>query len=106
MPQESDEVVRVETTLTNIFFTAADKHKRFISTLKKEDVRVFEDGQPQDIFTFQHNIDLPLSTAILIDSSPSEERTLPDEKAAARSFLEAVMRPERMKLQSFPLPAM
>src|SRR5688572_31031475 len=40
----SDEVLRVETNLTNVFFTAADKHKRFISTLKREDVRVLEDG--------------------------------------------------------------
>jgi VWFA-related protein len=94
-PQESDDVVRVETNLTSIFFTAADSNKRFISNLKKEDVRVLEDGQAQEIFTFQQNIDLPLSIAILIDTSRSEERTLPDEKAAARSFIEAVMRPER-----------
>lgn len=95
VPQDSDEVVRVDTTLTNIFFTAADKNKRFVDTLKQEDVRILEDGQPQEIFTFQKNIDLPLSTAILIDTSASEERTLPDEKAAARSFLEAVLRPGR-----------
>ena len=94
-PQESDDVVRVETNLTSIFFTAADSNKRFISNLKKEDVRILEDGQPQEIFTFQQNVDLPLSIAILIDTSRSEERTLPDEKAAARSFLEAVMRPEK-----------
>ena len=92
-PQESDEVVRVETNLTSIFFTAADKNKRFISTLKKEDIRILEDDQPQEIFTFQQNVDIPLSTSILIDCSASEERTLPDEKAAARSFLEAVLRP-------------
>lgn len=90
--QDSDDVVRVETNLTNIFFTAADGNKRFISNLKKEDIKILEDGQPQDIFTFQQNVDLPLSIAILIDTSSSEERTLPDEKAAARSFLEAVMR--------------
>jgi Ca-activated chloride channel family protein len=95
VPQESEEVVRVETNLTSIFFTAADSNKRFISNLKKEDIRVLEDGQTQEIFTFQQNIDLPLSIAILIDTSRSEERTLPDEKAAARSFIEAVMRPEK-----------
>jgi VWFA-related protein len=95
LPQESEDVVRVETNLTNIFFTAADSNKRFVNTLKKEDIRVLEDGQPQEIFTFQQNVDLPLSIGILIDTSRSEERTLPDEKAAARSFLEAVMRPEK-----------
>jgi Ca-activated chloride channel homolog len=93
--QTSDDVVRVETNLTNIFFTAADKQKRFVSNLTREDVRVLEDGAPQEIFTFQPNSDLPLSLAILIDTSGSEERTLPEEKAAARGFLESVMRPEK-----------
>ena len=92
VPQDSDEVVKVETNLTNIFFTAADKNRRFISDLKAEDIRVLEDGQAQEIFTFQTNIDLPLSLAILIDTSASEERTLPDEKEAARAFLENVLR--------------
>ena len=95
VPQDSDEVVKVETNLTNLFFTAADKSRRFVNTLKAEDIRVFEDGQPQEIFTFQQNIDLPLSIAILIDTSISEERTLPDEKIAARAFLEAVIRPAK-----------
>jgi Ca-activated chloride channel homolog len=95
LPQDSDEVVKVETNLTNIFFTAADKNKRFISNLKATDIRVLEDGQPQEVFTFQSNIDLPLSIAILIDTSASEERTLPDEKDAARAFLEDVLRPNR-----------
>ena len=94
-PQDSDDVVRVETNLTSIFFTAADSSKRFIDNLTKEDIRILEDGQPQEIFTFQKNLELPLSIAILIDTSRSEERTLPDEKAAARAFVEAVMRPDR-----------
>jgi Ca-activated chloride channel family protein len=94
-PGQSEEVIRVETNLTNIFFTAEDKHKRFISSLKQEDIRVYEDGQPQQIFTFQTNTDLPLSLAILIDTSRSEERTLPEEKSAAREFLESSLRPNR-----------
>jgi Ca-activated chloride channel family protein len=94
-PLPSEDVIRVETNLTNIFFTAADKQKRFVSTLKKEDVRILEDGVPQQIFTFQPNSDLPLSLAVLIDCSGSEERTLPEEKAAAQSFLESVLRPEK-----------
>jgi Ca-activated chloride channel homolog len=91
----SDDVVRVETNLTNVFFTAADKHKRFVSTLKREDIRILEDGVPQEVFAFQPNSDLPLSLAILIDCSGSEERTLPQEKVAALAFLEKVMRPDK-----------
>jgi VWFA-related protein len=89
---QDDEVVRVDTDLTNILFTATDKNRRFVTTLRKEDVRILEDGQPQEIFTFQTQIDLPLSLAILIDTSRSQERTLPDEKAAARAFIDAILR--------------
>lgn len=92
---QDDEVLRVETDLTNILFTAADKQKRFVTSLKQEDVRVLEDGQPQEIFTFARQTDLPLSLAILIDTSISEERTLPIEKAAASSFVDAVLRPDK-----------
>src|SRR5712691_2701330 len=88
----SDEVIRVDTSLTNILFTAADKQNRFLTNIKREDIRVLEDGVPQEIFTFQPNSDLPLSLAILIDTSASEEFTLPEEKAAARTFLQAVLR--------------
>jgi VWFA-related protein len=92
---QDDEVLRVETDLTNILFTAVDKQKRFVTTLKQEDVRITEDGQPQEIFTFARQTDLPLSLAILIDTSISEERTLPAEKAAASSFVDAVLRADK-----------
>jgi VWFA-related protein len=93
--QASDDVLRTETNLTTVFFTAEDKNKRYITTLKQEDIRIFEDGQQQQVFTFQQNTDLPLSLAVLIDTSRSEERTLPEEKSAAREFLETVMRPNK-----------
>lgn len=93
--QDDDDVVRVATDLTNILFTAVDKQKRFITTLRREDIRVLEDGQPQEVFTFQRQTDLPLSLAIVIDTSISEERTLPIEKSAASAFVDSVIRPEK-----------
>ncbi|HEX8140831.1 MAG TPA: VWA domain-containing protein [Pyrinomonadaceae bacterium] len=93
--QDDTDVVRVETDLTNILFSAVDKQRRFVTTLKQEDIRVLEDGQPQEIFSFYRQTDLPLSLAILIDTSASQERTLPEEKAAALQFVDAVIRPEK-----------
>jgi VWFA-related protein len=93
--EEDDEVLRIETELVNVLFTAMDKNRRLISDLKKEDVRLLEDGQPQEIVNFQRQVDLPLSLAILIDTSASQERTLPDEKNAAKSFLDDVVRPNK-----------
>jgi Ca-activated chloride channel homolog len=92
-PSSQDEdVVRVETDVTNLLFNATDKHSRFITTLQEQDIRVLEDGVPQKLFTFQRETNRPLSVALLIDVSVSEERTLPDEKAAARSFIDTIIR--------------
>lgn len=92
---EEDEVLKIDTELVNILFTAQDRDRRLLTTLKKEDVRIFEDGGEQEIFTFQRQTDLPLSISILIDTSVSQERTLPYLKEAAKSFIENVVRPEK-----------
>lgn len=90
-PADQDDVIRVDTDLTNLLFTAADKQNRFVITLKEEDLRLTEDGVVQKILTFQRETDRPLSLVFLIDVSVSEERTLPLEKGAARSFIETVI---------------
>lgn len=92
---DDDDVVRVDTDLANILLTAIDKDKRFITTLRKEDVRVTEDNAPQEISIFERETDLPLTIAILIDTSRSQEVILPDEKAAAHTFIDSVIRPDK-----------
>lgn len=92
---EEDGVIRVETEAVNVLFTAQDKDRRLLLNLKQEDVRILENGQPQEISAFSRQVDLPLSLAILIDTSISQQRTLPEEKAAAISFVESVVRPTK-----------
>jgi Ca-activated chloride channel homolog len=94
-PEDDVDVVRVETDVTNLLFTATDKQNRFITTLEQGDIQMLEDGKPQQLFTFQRETDRPLAIAFLIDVSISEERTLPREKAAARSFIEMVVKSNR-----------
>lgn len=92
---EIDEVVNVDTEVVNVLFTAQDKNRRLLLGLKQEDIRILENGQPQQVSSFSRQVDLPLSLAILIDTSLSQERTLPEEKSAAISFLESVVRPNK-----------
>lgn len=92
---EDDEIVRVDTELANILLTAVDKDQRFITTLKREDVRVLEDGAPQELSIFERETDLPLTLSVLIDTSRSQEKILPDEKRAARTFIDSVIRPDK-----------
>ena len=94
-PYDDDEVIKVDTDVVNVLFTAQDRNRRLLTNLKEEDVRILENGEVQEISAFARQIDLPLSLAILIDVSASQERTLPDEKMAAISFLETVVRPSK-----------
>jgi VWFA-related protein len=99
---DQDDVVRVESELTNLPFTVTDKQRRFVTTLRAEDLRVLEDGVPQTLFTFQQETDRPLAIAFLIDISVSQEVTLPDEKAAARQFIENVVKSSRDQVAIVP----
>lgn len=94
-PIEDPDVIKVDTEVVNVLFTAQDKSRRLLTSLKQEDVSIFENGKQQEIVGFSRQVDLPLSLAILIDVSASQERTLPEEKAAAMSFLETVVRPAK-----------
>ena len=93
--KDEDEVIKIDTEVVNVLFTAQDRNRRLLTSLKKGDVVILEDGKPQEIGEFSRQVDLPLSLAILIDTSASQERTLPEEKAAAISFLETVVRPAK-----------
>lgn len=94
-PEPDDEVIKVNTEVVNVLFTAQDRSRRLLTDLKQSDVRLLENGQVQEISAFARQVDLPLSLAILIDTSVSQERTLPEEKAAAIAFLESVVRPSK-----------
>lgn len=95
-PIEEDEgEIQIDTEVVNVLFTAQDKNRRLLTNLKQEDINLIENGEKQEITYFGRQVDLPLSLAILIDTSASQERTLPEEKEAAKSFLDAVIRPTK-----------
>jgi VWFA-related protein len=99
---DQEDVVRVESDVTNLPVTVTDKQHHFITTLRAEDVRVLEDGVPQTLFTFQRETDRPLAIAFLIDVSISQAATLPDEKAATRLFIENVIKSDRDQVAILP----
>ena len=99
---DQDDVIRVDTDITNLPFTAMDNNRRFITTLGADDIRVLEDGVPQKLFTFQRETDRPLALAFLIDVSLSQEKTLPDEKAAVRTFMENVVQSNKDQVAIIP----
>lgn len=94
-PNPEDEEIKIDTEVVNVLFTAQDKDRRLLLGLKKEDIQILEDGKAQPVQAFSRQVDLPMSLAILIDTSISQQRTLPEEKLAAISFVESFIRPKQ-----------
>jgi VWFA-related protein len=82
---------RKNVNLVNVFFTVKDKHGALIADLNKDHFDVYEEGQPQAIKYFTAESNLPLTLGIMIDSSLSMEKMLPEEKVVAADFLRKVL---------------
>src|SRR6266404_3003497 len=84
-------VFRKNVTVVNVLFTVKDKHGVMVPHLEKDRFDLLEEGKPQTIKYFAAETDQPLTIGLLIDSSKSMERTLPEEKVVAGSFLQKVL---------------
>lgn len=76
-------------------FTVADERGRLVRDLTASDVEVFDDqSQVKRFSDFERDDNLPLQLGLVLDTSDSVKRVLPQEKRAAVDFLDRVMRPQ------------
>src|ERR1044071_7229463 len=94
-PEEAEQVERIETNITGVLLSATDRKRRFVTTLRAEDLRLTEDGVEQKIETFEQETDAPLSLALLVDVSSSQAGVLPAEQEAASGFIRSILRPAK-----------
>jgi Ca-activated chloride channel homolog len=66
--------------------SVSDSKGKIITTLKREDFKVFEDDQLQTVRAFTRETDLPLSIVLLVDASGSVVDKVKFEQAAATDF--------------------
>jgi VWFA-related protein len=91
LPQ-SQQPLKVQTTLVNVFVTARDKKNGIVSDLTQNDFKVFEDGQEQKIAFFQKDVNMPITLGMLMDTSGSMYSVIGAEQDTASRFLREVMR--------------
>ena len=89
---ESSQTLKVQTNLVNVFATVRDKKNGLITDLKQDDFKIYEDGVEQKIAFFSKEMNLPITLAILIDTSGSMQNILGAEQDAASRFVRVVMR--------------
>jgi VWFA-related protein len=95
MPQEpavQGGTIKSRVNLVNLFATVRDKNKRIVPTLKQEDFRISEDNQDQKIAFFSREVALPITLALLLDTSGSEQDMLSAIQNAGSQFISRIIR--------------
>ena len=81
-----------QVNLVNLFVTVRDKSKRIVTDLKQTDFKMQEDGQDQQIAFFSKEVTLPITLALLLDTSGSEQFMLGAIQDMGGRFLDRVLR--------------
>src|SRR5215471_6300009 len=95
---QDQDTLKVSVDLVNVPFSVTDRHGRFVSGLTAKDFTVEEDGRRQQIRNFARENELPLTIAMLVDTSPSVRPVFEEEKTTANAFLESILRPKDLAL--------
>jgi len=95
---QDQDTLKVSVDLVNVPFSVVDRHGRFVAGLTAKDFLVEEDSRRQQIRNFSRENELPLTLALLVDTSPSVRPVFEEEKTTAKSFLESIMRSKDLAL--------
>ncbi len=93
--QQADTTFSANVKVVNLLATVRDKQGQIVRDLTKEDFLLDEDGRPQTISYFSRENNLPLTLGLLVDTSGSERRMIPEERRASLRFIEQVLRPDK-----------
>jgi Ca-activated chloride channel family protein len=83
--------IQVAVDLVNVNFSATDRNGRLIPGLTAQDFTIEEDGKRQQVTLFSRERELPLTLALLVDTSPSVAPVFDEEKRTASAFLDSVI---------------
>lgn len=99
-PIEDDKPINVDTLLFTIPLTVNDKTGRSFTGLKKENFKVFQDGEEQNIELFM-NEEAPMNVAVLLDTSVSTKDVLGDIQKAAKDFVKILRKDDKALIAGF-----
>jgi Ca-activated chloride channel family protein len=91
----------VDVSLVNVVATVFDESGKYMDGLKKDDFKVFEDGQEQQLSFFSHDLRVPISIGILVDTSGSMKHKLQQAIQTVREITLALSPQDEVFLISF-----
>jgi len=95
------QTLKVDVNLINVFATVKDQQNNFVTNLNKEDFRVYEDDQPQDIRIFEKQNKVESSIGLLMDTSGSMVDIVPFMRRGIRDFTRSLAKTDEYFVVSF-----
>lgn len=93
--QQPDATFSADVKVVSVLATVRNGKGDVVRDLTANDFSITEDGRPETIRYFSRETDLPLTLGLLVDTSGSQRRVLPEERTASRRFFEQVLREDK-----------
>lgn len=94
------DVVRVDTNLVTVPVSVFDRQGRFVTGLRQQDFRIFENGVEQELAYFEPT-EKPFTVALLLDTSSSTRFRLWDIQEAAIAFARQLQPQDKVLVVTF-----
>ena len=88
-PAVPETTIRVDVNLVSFPATVTDHYGRYVGSLRRQDFTLYEDGAPQRIAVFHHEI-VPVSVGVVIDTSGSMADKIPEAADALTHFVNTI----------------
>ena len=85
--------ISVNVNLVSVAFSAHDSQGKQVQNLTRDEIELYEDAVPQKIEFFARSTDLPLTLALIVDVSASQDHFGKQHKKDLEIFLHEVLRP-------------
>lgn len=95
-----DDLVKIKTSLVTVPTIVMERSGKYVSNLRQEDFRVYEDGIEQQIAFFAP-VEAPMTVALLLDVSDSTRFSIEGIQKAAIAFVERLRSDDRVIVVSF-----
>ena len=94
------DTIKVNTTLITIPVSVTDRDGRYIPDLRKDDFRIWEDNEEQQVAFFA-SVDKPFAVVLMLDTSGSTRTKLDQIQDAAITFVNQLRPEDRVMVVSF-----
>ncbi len=94
------DILRISTTLVTIPVSVLDRNGKYVPNLRKDDFRIYEEGQEQEVAYFA-SVEKPFTVALILDTSGSTKGKMDSIQQAAIEFVNQLRADDRVMVLSF-----